>query len=158
MHQTNRKGEWTTEEHRYAQKQLRTWFLEILLFIFLILENFSCEDENDMSFLRGLNECRWGSWALMAAKYVTTRSPSQICSHAQKYQNRYYARIQQAQSGSSIHDNELVDGHGTVLPLPQSCSGRATSTASSGKSSPVLHLNYLVEGCSIYYIGSYFML
>ncbi|XP_057415128.1 transcription factor DIVARICATA-like [Lotus japonicus] len=69
------------------------------------------EDEHKL-FLLGLQECGKGAWRNIARKFVVTKTPTQVASHAQKY----YIRQKLSEGGkddnkkrSSIHDITLLD-------------------------------------------------
>ncbi|XP_057415155.1 transcription factor DIVARICATA-like [Lotus japonicus] len=67
------------------------------------------EDEHKL-FLMGVQECGKGAWRNIARKFVVTRTPTQVASHAQKYYIRQKLSVggkDDNKRRSSIHDITL---------------------------------------------------
>ncbi|KAG2332550.1 hypothetical protein Bca4012_017876 [Brassica carinata] len=80
-------------------------------------------EEEHRQFLMGLKKYGKGDWRNIARNFVTTRTPTQVASHAQKY------FIRQVNGGkdkrrSSIHDI-------TTVNIPDSLDAAATDTANA---------------------------
>lgn len=83
-------------------------------------------------FLQGLNACGRGKWRNISMNFVTTKTPAQIASHAQKY----FKRIEGKGSGTqrySIHDVELGNNdpwktEDSSRPTKRSCMSMPTSS------------------------------
>ncbi|CAM8958036.1 unnamed protein product [Rhodiola kirilowii] len=65
-------------------------------------------EEEHRSFLLGLQEFGKGDWKSIARRYVMTRTPTQVASHAQKYFLRQ-SSVKKERKRSSIHDITTVD-------------------------------------------------
>ncbi|XP_045809915.1 transcription factor KUA1-like [Trifolium pratense] len=75
------------------------------------------EDEH-RQFLKGLLKYQRGQWKEISKEFVTTRSPSQIASHAQKYFDRNKDAVKKARKKRrSIHDT-TIDNNGRLVILP----------------------------------------
>ncbi|XP_057415147.1 transcription factor DIVARICATA-like [Lotus japonicus] len=81
------------------------------------------EDEHKL-FLMGLQECGKGAWKNIARKFVVTRTPTQVASHAQKYyirQKLYEGGKDDNKKRSSIHveDKSLpLIQESQIMPSP----------------------------------------
>ncbi|XP_077246942.1 transcription factor SRM1-like [Tasmannia lanceolata] len=73
------------------------------------------EDEHRL-FLLGLNGYGWGDWRSISRNFVVSRTPTQVASHAQKYQNRMNKGATKGQR-PSIHDIRTVSSPPTNLPI-----------------------------------------
>lgn len=76
-------------------------------------------EEEHVVFLAGLKKLGKGDWRGISKKFVTTRSPSQVASHAQKYFLRQ-AAIDKKKRRPSVFDlslNEYVIHLSPSLPL-----------------------------------------
>ncbi|KAK4741539.1 hypothetical protein SAY87_025127 [Trapa incisa] len=58
--------------------------------------------EEHRNFEFGLSQIGWGKWKEMSNKYVKTRSPAQITSHAQKYLKRQQKKQRQCVMGTKM--------------------------------------------------------
>ncbi|KAF3953279.1 hypothetical protein CMV_021265 [Castanea mollissima] len=67
-------------------------------------------EEEHKIFLIGLKKLGRGDWKGISQKFVTTRSPSQVASHAQKYFLRK-ATIDKKKPRSSVFDVSLTEPH-----------------------------------------------
>ncbi|KAL9679145.1 hypothetical protein QQ045_017001 [Rhodiola kirilowii] len=65
-------------------------------------------EEEHRSFLLGLQEFGKGDWKSIARRYVMTRTPTQVASHAQKYFLRQ-SSVKKERKRSSIHDITNVE-------------------------------------------------
>ncbi|GMN41063.1 hypothetical protein TIFTF001_010279 [Ficus carica] len=61
-------------------------------------------EEEHRTFLAGLNKLGKGDWRGISMKYVTTRTPTQVASHAQKYFIRQHASKDKKKRRSSLFD------------------------------------------------------
>lgn len=64
-------------------------------------------EEEHRTFLKGLNKLGKGDWRGIATKYVTTRTPSQVASHAQKYFLRQAPSNDKKKRRTSLFDLSL---------------------------------------------------
>ncbi|KAL4182601.1 hypothetical protein AMTRI_Chr11g150970 [Amborella trichopoda] len=61
-------------------------------------------------FLKGLQKCPKGDWRGISRKFVVTRTPTQIASHAQKYYKRQEMLLgKKNKKRASIHDMSVDD-------------------------------------------------
>ncbi|KAK1387681.1 hypothetical protein POM88_015859 [Heracleum sosnowskyi] len=60
-------------------------------------------DEHDL-FLRGLQQEGKGEWKTISRKYLPTKTPTQIASHAQKFEKRKYSKTPPEKRRRSIND------------------------------------------------------
>ncbi|WJX56231.1 hypothetical protein P8452_41906 [Trifolium repens] len=74
------------------------------------------EDEH-RQFLKGLKKYQRGQWKEISEEFVTTRTPSQIASHAQKYYERQDTAQKEQKKRRSIHDT-TIDKNGRLVTLP----------------------------------------
>ncbi|KAF8725844.1 hypothetical protein HU200_020405 [Digitaria exilis] len=77
-------------------------------------------------FLHGLYVYGWGNWADISEYFVTTKSPTQICSHAQKYINMLESTYEKQHYNTNtvrLHDDE---------PSVQSNFGSGQASSSQG--------------------------
>ncbi|KAF8762647.1 hypothetical protein HU200_009175 [Digitaria exilis] len=89
MMQGNNSRYWTKGEHR-------------LIFFFTDFSH--CRQ-----FLHGLHVYGWGNWTDISEYFVTTKSPTQICSHAQKYINMLESTYEKQHYNTNtvrLHDDE----------------------------------------------------
>ncbi|KAJ9553171.1 hypothetical protein OSB04_017216 [Centaurea solstitialis] len=68
------------------------------------------EDEH-ISFLRGLDNLGKGDWRGISKKYVPSRTPTQVASHAQKYYIRMNATREKRKRRSSLFDIPYQESH-----------------------------------------------
>jgi SHAQKYF class myb-like DNA-binding protein len=68
-------------------------------------------------FLKGLKKYQRGQWKEISQEFVTTRTPSQIASHAQKYYDRQDLEQKERKKRRSIHDT-TIDNNGRIVTLP----------------------------------------
>jgi SHAQKYF class myb-like DNA-binding protein len=66
------------------------------------------EDEHRL-FLQGLSKFGKGDWRSISRTFVTSRTPTQVASHAQKYFIRLNSATRKEKRRTSIHDTAAVD-------------------------------------------------
>lgn len=77
-------------------------------------------EEEHKKFLLGLNKLGKGDWRGISRKYVVSRTPTQVASHAQKYFNRQ-TNVHRRKRRSSLFDM-VIDDPSDQLPLSRSSS------------------------------------
>ena len=65
------------------------------------------EDEHRL-FLQGLTKFGKGDWRSISRTFVTSRTPTQVASHAQKYFIRLNSATRKEKRRTSIHDTAAV--------------------------------------------------
>ncbi|OIW18057.1 hypothetical protein TanjilG_19289 [Lupinus angustifolius] len=74
--------------------------------------------EEHRLFVRGLEKCGNGDWKGIATKFVVSRNPSQVASHAQKYFLRQNT-TKDDRKRKSIHDITTRESDQTSVSLPR---------------------------------------
>jgi len=64
------------------------------------------------AFLKGLETCGRGKWTKIAAKFVRTRTSTQVATHAQKH----YTRIEKRNSNKHRLRDSIFDHHRCASP------------------------------------------
>ncbi|CAL9037204.1 unnamed protein product [Musa banksii] len=127
-HERKKGVPWSEEEHKYVSHPHPVRRIGMcLLSKVILLVNIFCR-----LFLMGLSTHGKGDWRNISRNFVTTRTPTQVASHAQKYFNRQNSGGKDKRR-SSIHDitiaslshDELLAAARLRAPTPQA---QATST------------------------------
>ncbi|KAJ6962080.1 transcription factor [Populus alba x Populus x berolinensis] len=98
-------------------------------------------EEEHRTFLSGLSNLGKGDWRGISKKFVITRTPSQVASHAQKYFLRQQASNEKKKRRSSLFDmtfkgTDLASHQDAPkLPLIKTCG--SSSQASTSSASPL---------------------
>lgn len=66
-------------------------------------------EEEHRRFLMGLEKLGKGDWRGISRKFVTTRTPTQVASHAQKYFLRHSTHLNKKKRRSSLFDMTDID-------------------------------------------------
>ncbi|KAB5573372.1 hypothetical protein DKX38_000566 [Salix brachista] len=99
-------------------------------------------EEEHRTFLSGLSNLGKGDWRGISKKFVITRTPSQVASHAQKYFLRQQASYEKKKRRSSLFDmtfkgNDLASHQDAPkLPIIRTICG-SSSQASTSSASPL---------------------
>ncbi|CAM8963845.1 unnamed protein product [Rhodiola kirilowii] len=101
-------------------------------------------EEEHMRFLIGLEKLGKGDWRGISKKYVTTRTPTQVASHAQKYFLRIATTLDKKKRRSSLFDvngshfmnNYNHHHHSAVTSLHQQHQNASASSSSSNALAP----------------------
>ncbi|XP_057426564.1 transcription factor DIVARICATA-like [Lotus japonicus] len=75
-------------------------------------------EEEHKRFLEGLLKCGKGRWRDIAQKFVFTKTPTQVASHAQKYYIRQNRNIHDIKRRASINDITTLIISETITPSP----------------------------------------
>ncbi|AQK86192.1 MYB transcription factor [Zea mays] len=99
-------------------------------------------EEEHKQFLMGLKKYGRGDWRNISRNFVTSRTPTQVASHAQKYFIRLNSGGKDKRR-SSIHDITTVnlpddDAGGTASASPPSVLTSASAPSSTGGGGPVV--------------------
>ncbi|KAL6614967.1 hypothetical protein ACP70R_037237 [Stipagrostis hirtigluma subsp. patula] len=95
-------------------------------------------EEEHRQFLAGLEKLGKGDWRGISRSFVTTRTPTQVASHAQKF------FLRQSSMGKKKRRSSLFD----MVPICESGARIAVSSPSSGGASTSLSLNVPRHGSS----------
>ncbi|KAJ7974849.1 transcription factor MYB1R1 [Quillaja saponaria] len=102
-------------------------------------------EEEHRIFLAGLKKLGKGDWRGIAKKFVTTRTPTQVASHAQKYFQRQAANYDIRKRRPSLFDMPLKEDDVATLESPASHSNKSFDNSSEASSSQVMELTSATE-------------
>nr|POE97987.1 putative transcription factor [Quercus suber] len=103
-------------------------------------------EEEHVVFLAGLKKLGKGDWRGISKKFVTTRSPSQVASHAQKYFLRQ-AAIDKKKRRPSVFDLSLNEYEITPKDSPVSQTKKSDGERSSEATAAVQNVNRFPHVC-----------
>jgi SHAQKYF class myb-like DNA-binding protein len=83
-------------------------FHKLQIHVFVLLTGEAWTEEEHKKFLLGLNKLGKGDWRGISRKYVVSRTPTQVASHAQKYFNRQ-TNVHRRKRRSSLFDMVIDD-------------------------------------------------